>query len=165
MMASQRMKLSPSEISQIASLQQRARVVDGTHHLLGGTIQRRLVAEGKHHLLSGEIQRKSSLKRAANGTLPGQGPKNPFWGGEIQRQTVLKQLKEGRHHSQQEWKCPHCATVGKGSAIYVNWHGDNCGIVNNKNAIYVNSIRYASKKHAANILGITVYELNKRLSA
>ena len=165
MMASQRMNRSPAEISHISSLQQRARVADGTHHLLGGTIQRRLVAEGKHHLLSGDIQRRSSLKRAAEGTLPGQGPKNPFWGGDIQRQTVLKQLKESRHHSQQEWVCSHCNTSGKGSAIYFNWHGDNCGMINEKNAFYFDGKRYANKKHAAKLLGITAYQLNKILNA
>jgi HNH endonuclease len=163
MMASQRMNRSPEEISQIASIQQRSRVANGTHHLLGGEIQRRLVAQGKHHLLSGDIQRRAALKRAAEGTLPAQGPKNPFWGGEIQRQTQLARLANGSHHSQQHWKCPHCDTEGHGSAIYFNWHGDNCGLVNEKNAFYFGGVRYANKKHAARALEITIYELNKRI--
>jgi hypothetical protein len=141
MMASQRMNRSPDEISHISSLQQRARVADGTHHLLGGTIQRRLVAEGKHHLLSGEIQRKSSLKRAAEGTLPGQGPKNPFWGGEIQRKLVadgkhplqgpthnLNRIKNGNHPSQIKKTCPHCGKTTS-TNTYAQWHGDNCKVL------------------------------------
>jgi hypothetical protein len=162
MMATQRMNRTPEEIAHIASIQQRARVADGTHHLLGGVIQRRLVKEGKHHLLSGDIQRRSALERAAKGTLPGQGPKNPFWGGKIQKQTQLKRLAAGIHHSQKEWVCPHCNTGGKGSAIYFNWHGDNCGMINDARAFYLDGVRYANKKHAAGVLGITVHELNKR---
>lgn len=165
MMASQRMNRSPEEIAHIASLHQRARVADGTHHLLGGVIQRRLVAEGKHHLLSGEIQRRTAIKRAAEGTLPGQGPDNPFWGGSIQKETVAKQIKEGRHHSQQKWECPHCKLTGYGTAVYHNWHGDNCGMINDNTAFYIDNIRYASKKHARTVLGLTAYELNKRLSS
>lgn len=163
MMASQRMNRSPEEISQLASIQQRARVENGTHHLLGGKIQRRLVKEGKHHLLDGDIQRRTALRRAAEGTLPGQGAKNPFWGGKIQKQAALNQLANGTHHSQQEWICPHCKTSGKGSAIYFNWHGDRCGIVSDKNAFYFEGVRYANKKHAARMLGISIHELNKRL--
>lgn len=163
MMASQRMNRSPEEIAQLASIQQRARVKNGTHHLLGGKIQRRLVEEGRHHLLSGEIQRRSALRRAAEGTLPGQGSKNPFWGGKIQKQAQLNRLANGTHHSQQEWICPHCETSGKGSAIYFNWHGDNCGIVSDKNAFYFEGVRYANKKHAVRMLGISIHKLNKRL--
>lgn len=165
MMASQRMNRSPEEISQLASIQQRARVENGTHHLLGGKIQRRLVEEGRHHLLSGEIQRRSALRRAAEGTLPGQGPKNPFWGGEIQKKTTVKLLAEGRHHSQQKWECPHCKTQGQGRAVYHNWHGDNCGMINDAKAVYVDGVRYATKKQACLVLNITMYELNKLLSS
>ena len=138
MMASQRMTRSPEEIAHIASIQQRARVNNGTHHLLGGAIQRKLVAEGKHHLLSGDIQRRSSLKRAAEGTLPGQGPKNPFWGGEIQRKLVaegkhplqgpthnLNRIKNGTHPSQVKKTCPHCNKTTS-TNTYSQWHGDKC---------------------------------------
>lgn len=163
MMASQRMNRTPEEIAHIASVQQRSRVDNGTHHLLGGEIQRRLVKEGKHHFLSGDIQRRSALKRVAEGTLPGQGPKNPFWGGKIQRETQLKRLKNGTHHSQCEWTCPHCKTSGKGSAIYVNWHGDNCGMINDKNAFYFEGERYANKRHAARVLSISIHQINKRI--
>lgn len=140
-MASQRMDRTPEEISHIASLQQQARVANGTHHLLGGEIQRKLVAEGRHHLLSGEIQRKSSLRRGAEGTLPGQGPKNPFWGGEIQRRLVAEgkhplqgpahnhnRLKNGNHPSQIKKTCPHCGKTVSATA-YGTWHGDKCKVL------------------------------------
>lgn len=163
MMMSQRMKHTPEEIAELASAQQRQRVIQGTHHLLGGEIQRRLVKEGKHHLLSGEIQRKSALKRAKDGTLPGQGPLNPFWGGKIQKMAAAKQLAEGRHQSQQSWTCPHCDTQGKGLAIYSRWHGGNCRILDPAKSIVINGKRYASKKQAAKALNITIYAVSKLL--
>ena len=140
-MATQRMDKTPDEISQIASLQQQARVANGTHHLLGWEIQRKVVADGRHHLLSGEIQRKSSLKRGAEGTLPGQGPKNPFWGGEIQRKRIangthnlvgpqhnLSRVANGTHPSQIKKTCPHCSKTVSATA-YGTWHGDKCKVL------------------------------------
>jgi hypothetical protein len=140
-MISQRMNKTPEEISVVASKQQRARVANGTHHLLGGEIQRKVVAEGRHHLLSGEIQRKSSLKRGAEGTLPGQGPKNPFWGGEIQRKRIadgthnltgpqhnLNRMVNGTHPSQIKKTCPHCSKITS-TNTYAQWHGDKCKVL------------------------------------
>lgn len=164
MMASQRMGRTPEEIAHIASIQQRSRVEDGTHHLLSGKIQRRLVEEGKHHFLGGDIQRRTARKRAKERTLPGQGPKNPFCGGEIQRKSAAKLLAEGRHQSQQKWECPHCKTQGQGKAVYYNWHGDNCGLINDANAVYVDGVRYATKKQACLALNITMYGLSKLMA-
>ena len=140
-MISQRMNRTPEEIAIVASKQQRARVANGTHHLLGGEIQRKVVAEGRHHLLSGEIQRKSSLKRGAEGTLPAQGPKNPFWGGEIQRKRIangthnltgsqhnLNRMANGTHPSQIKKTCPHCDKITS-TNTYAQWHGDKCKVL------------------------------------
>jgi hypothetical protein len=142
----------------------RANITTKEKSMLAKKSARRLVESGKHHLLSGEIQRRSALERAQKGMLPGQGPKNPFWGGEIQRKSAANLLANGRHHSQQKWECPHCKTQGQGKAVYHNWHGDNCGMINEANAVYVNNVRYATKKQACLALNITMYELYKRMS-
>ena len=142
----------------------RAKISPEEKSMLAKESARRLVESGRHHLLSGEIQRKSALQRAAEGTHPAQGLKNPFWGGEIQKRSAQKLLAEGLHHSQQKWECPHCKTQGQGKAVYYNWHGDNCGMINDAKAIYVNGVRYATKKQACLALNTTMYELYKLIS-
>ena len=155
-MISQRMNKTPEEISAVASKQQQARVANGTHHLLGGEIQRRLVAEGRHHLLSGEIQKKSSFKRGAEGTLPGQGPKNPFWGGEIQR----KLAEQGLLSTQIPVCCIKCKQQTNISNLGRR-HRFNC----KNNIVIIDGVMYASKFAAARALNTTLYSITKRLKA
>jgi hypothetical protein len=115
---SKRMELSPEEKSKLAKRNvakqiangknrftdaewqrqnQLKRVEDGTHHLLGGSIQRKYVSDGKHH----------------------------FLGGKIQSNTQMKLLAEGKHISQFKILCSHCGkSFNKGN--YANWHGDKC---------------------------------------
>lgn len=101
------MKISPEEVSMLATKGNLKRVADGTHNFLGGKIakesQQRRVAEGKHHWLSGELQRVSTARR----------------------------LAEGTHPFQVEWTCTTCGTVGKNKAMYNRWHGNNCKRANN----------------------------------
>ena len=109
----------------------RRRVLDGTHHLLGGAIQHKRIADGTHHLLGGAHVK----KLVANGT-------HNFLGGEIQSRTNRRRVQErthnllgptcnherllaGKHPSQCKQTCKHCAkTVSIG--MFVRWHGDKC---------------------------------------
>jgi len=96
-----------------SGVKNRERVVNGTHHLLGGEIQRKHVASGKHHLLGGEIQRKI----VADG-------KHHFLGGNIQRKNSRKRVEEGTHIFQKVVTCPYCNKTGKGGMY--RWHFENC---------------------------------------
>ena len=96
------MKLTPQEVSALATMGNLKRVRNGTHNFLGGKIakesQQKRVAEGKHHWLRGELQRVSTAKR----------------------------LAEGTHPFQFEWTCEYCGITGKNKAMYNRWHGNNC---------------------------------------
>lgn len=136
---SHRLSLSPEEITEMAKKNAKKRVVNGTHHLLGGEVQRRaarkLVEEGKHHLQDKEKARIRNAKRIAEGThnfqdaektkerakkLVAEG-KHHFLGDSINR----KLLDSGRHPSQIKKVCEHC---GKITAInmYSRFHGNRC---------------------------------------
>ena len=101
----------------------RKRVTDGTHHFLDVEFQRQTqqkrVEDGTHHFLDSEYQRQMSLKRVADGT-------HHWLGGEIQRKSNKKRLEEGTHHFQLKWTCSHCGKSGNGSGNFQRWHGDNC---------------------------------------
>lgn len=102
------------------SKQQRARVENGTHHFLGGEVARvaakKQVEAGTHHFLGGEISRKNAARRIDEGTHNFQGDNNPS----------KQKAKDGTHHFQQPWTCPHCDKSGKGIGLFERWHGDNC---------------------------------------
>ena len=68
---------------------------------------------------------------------------NPFIGGEIQRKSNQKRLKDKTHHflgsninklmldngshpSQKPWVCPVCNKSGKNSTNYKRFHGESC---------------------------------------
>ena len=69
-----RLKLSPEEISILASKNSQTRIDKGTHNFINS-----------------EFQRKYALKRVANGT-------HPFLSGEIQRKNANKKIEEGTYH-------------------------------------------------------------------
>jgi hypothetical protein len=109
----------------------RKRVVDGTHHFLGGAIQQKKVKEGTHHLLGG-----ANVKK-----LVEEGTHN-FLGGAIQQRNNQRRIKNGTHNllgsnsnkerlangthpSQTKLTCNHCKkTVSVG--MFVRWHSDRC---------------------------------------
>lgn len=116
---------------------QKNRVINGTHHLLGGEIQRKHASEnnlkrvrnGTHHFVGGAVNRMMVEK----GT-------HPFLGGKIQRETykkrttetkeLLKSLREkmfieGTHPTQVIKICPYCNKM-ENSALYARYHGDKC---------------------------------------
>lgn len=99
---------------EIQSKSNQRRIKDGTHHLLGGELQRARVASGKHHFLGGEIARDMNRKRVANGT-------HNLLGGEVTR----KQLANGRHASQIMKTCEYCGETTN-SMQYGRFHGIKC---------------------------------------
>lgn len=140
-----KMKLSPEEISDLVSKQQKERVSNGTHHFLGGDIQRKnsreRVSNKTHHFCDSQVQTNINLLRVKNGT-------NPFANNEWQSikarklvengthhfvgntNPVYKQLTEGTHpfsNRKQELKtCPVCNMTMIISNYYRWQHGDNC---------------------------------------
>lgn len=114
-----RLSMTPQEIKELASLQNKQRVVLGTHNFLGGS----------------ETCRVRALQRVKDGT-------NPFCDAELATQKSKKLVSEGKHLFQspefslrmiREGKspltkmetCPHCyKTMNRVS--YSRWHGEKC---------------------------------------
>jgi hypothetical protein len=115
---SNRMNLSPEEISHLASEGAKKRIFEGTHHFLSGKIQSEAakvrVDRGTHNFVGG----KSARKRVEDGT-------HPLLGGEIQRRENAKRLANGTHNFIVEHTCPHCYMTGKGPSMK-RWHFENC---------------------------------------
>jgi hypothetical protein len=102
------------KLSMASKLQQREKVLNGTHHLLDGEIQRKSnikrTNNGTHNFLGPKI----NLKRLMEGNHNFQGPDNN-----------LKRLMEGTHPSQIKLTCPHCNKIySKPNAI--RYHFDKC---------------------------------------
>lgn len=114
-----KMKLSPKEISNIASMLANERVINGTHNFLGGVVQsntaKKLLANGTHNFQTDN----PVYKQLANGTHNLSGPDNP----------THKRIANGTHHFLTPWKCEHCDKEGKGPS-YKLWHGDKCKFKN-----------------------------------
>lgn len=133
----EKMKLSVAEISELATKNNLKRIRAGTHPFLGGKMHRIRVANGTHQFL-GDIN--PSHKRVKDGThhllsrsdgtslssdRVKEGTHN-LLGGTQQREMNRKRLANKTHNFIQEWKCPHCNTVGLGTGNFSRWHGDNC---------------------------------------
>ena len=138
-----KMKMSNELMSKLATMENKRRVEDRTHHWLGGEHQRqlakKLVNEGRHHFLGGRIQTANHIKRVEDGThqfLGGQiarqtqlnrvknGTHN-FLNGEISKRTNKERMKNGTHPTQFQRTCPHCNKRGQAPAMS-RWHFDKC---------------------------------------
>lgn len=131
-----KMKISPEELSRLASNAARKRVEDETHNFLGGILTRKRVENGTHNLLDKEAAKARAKKRVEDGThnfLGGELQSNVqrrrlddgthnFLGGELQQ----KRLANGTHNFTQQWQCEHCGKIGKNTSNYIRWHGSNC---------------------------------------
>jgi hypothetical protein len=138
-----RMKMSPEEISALATKHNKDRVAKGTHNWLGGDYQRKIqnekVLNGTHHWLGSknpiykllesgnhpfvgqrgsELAKKTQRKRVLDET-------HHLLSGEIQRKSHKKRLEEGNHHLLRKHICPHCNKEGK-SAVMFRYHFDKC---------------------------------------
>jgi hypothetical protein len=116
------LSLTPEQISEISSLEQKQRVANGTHNFLGGKIQQERVANGTHHLLSGEIQSRYNKKAVEEGT-------HNFLGGQQQRESAAKLIASGRHgllkENRKKVTCPHCGKTGDNN-LMKRYHFNNC---------------------------------------
>lgn len=101
LLMSDRMKMSPSEKSEIARKNCESQLENGTHPFLDGVmskkIQKQRVVNGTHHMLGGKIQRSTQQRLVKEG-------KNNFQGKTL----TLRQLAEGRHVSQIKICCVDC---------------------------------------------------------
>jgi len=147
-----RMKMSPEEISHLASIFNIKRVEDGTHpwtgpelnrkrldngthNFLGGKDVRERVKNGTHNFLDGEISRKSNHNRVENGThnfLGGEEVRKRVENGthnflnvEAARTRAHNRIKIGNHPFLISHTCPHCSKVGKGAAMF-RYHFEKC---------------------------------------
>lgn len=115
-----KMKMSPADISRIASEASRKSVEDGTHNFLGGEMTRKnnqqRLADGTHNLLGGAQQR----KRVQDGT-------HHFLDRDAAKKRQLKLIANGSHHflSPQKVTCPHCGKTGGNNTMH-RWHFTNC---------------------------------------
>jgi len=122
----EKMKVSPELISELASKAQKERVINGTHHLLGGKIQseyqKKLVAEKSHPWLSGTLQRESQKIRVE--TKKHQWT-DPEWQSYYSKVNNKKRIDDGTHNALKILTCPHCGKIGKGFVMY-RYHFDKC---------------------------------------
>lgn len=107
----QRMKCSPEILSELASLNNKKRVTNGTNPFVGSKINSKRIENGTHHLLGGKLQR----KQVENGT-------HNF----IYDNPSKKQLKNGTHPTQMEWICKICNKKGKNISLLYRFHNENC---------------------------------------
>lgn len=147
-----KMKLSPAQLSEVATKNNRKRITAGTHILLSGKVQRE---QARQQLLNGThpfMRRKDGTSvasdRVKNGTNPFCGPDNNSkriengthnWLGPENNRKKLEagthplqgpnnnntRLENGTHPSQIKITCKHCGKI-VGSAMYKRWHGDKC---------------------------------------
>lgn len=104
--------------------------IDGSHPFCDGSSatlrNKKRVENGTHHFLGGDVQRQLSLSRVADGS-------HPFLNKEMARTRAFKRLTDGTHNftgnnapSQFQWTCEYCGKTGKGKGNFTKHHGDNC---------------------------------------
>jgi len=137
MLIGNKMKLSPTEISTMATLHNHQMVQNGTHPFLGGKVQsknaQQMVQNGTHPFLGGKIQSKSNKNRISNGTHNLLGENNPSriasknGTHHMSREDNLnkRRVEAGEHNFQTLRICPYCDKSGKGEVMF-RWHFDKC---------------------------------------
>jgi hypothetical protein len=92
---SNRMKLSPEEISTLATKSNLKRSKEGKNPFTDSEFHRKHALERvrneTHNFLGGETSKKLALRRVQEGT-------HTFLGGEVQRKAQQKRVEEGTHH-------------------------------------------------------------------
>ena len=108
--------------SEEASLENKKRLLNGTHNFIGGEIPRqnqlRRVAEGIHQWIG---NKNPSVKKIKNGTH--------LWQSEEHKINTSinnkKRFNDGTHHFLSNAQCPHCNKIGQLTAMK-RWHFENC---------------------------------------
>jgi hypothetical protein len=124
---SHRMKLSPSEISELARKNQLRLAEEGKHNFLGGVVQsrsnQRRLKNGTHHLLKredGSSVSSDCVKKGKHNFLRRSD------GTSQSKDTQQQQLRAGTHMNQRPWKCAHCGKSGIGVSNEVQHHRKYC---------------------------------------
>jgi hypothetical protein len=108
--------------SEEASLENKKRLLNGTHNFIGGEIPRqnqlRRVAEGIHQWIG---NKNPSVEKIKNGTH--------LWQSEEHKINTSinnnKRFNDGTHHFLSNAQCPHCNKIGQLTAMK-RWHFENC---------------------------------------
>lgn len=147
-----KMKLSPEQLSEVATKSNRKQIEDGTHILLSGKIQReqarQQILNGTHPFMRRKDGTSVASDRVKNGTNTFCGPENNRkriaekthnWLGPKNNQRKIeagthhllgpahnkKRLENGTHPTQIKRTCEHCEK-SCGSGQFGRWHGDKC---------------------------------------
>lgn len=152
--------MSSAEISERVRRLNFLRMAEGTHPFFkpdfvnpfatrddGTNIQTDRVTNGTHHLLGGTIQSAWQQDAVRNGT-------HNFLGGDVVRQA----LENGTHASQILITCVHCRETHS-KAIFMRDHGDKCHEVTSRAQVAIDGVVYSSKKTAAQALGVSEYQV------
>ena len=108
--------------SEEATIENKKRLLNGTHNFIGG-----------------EIPKRTQLRRVANGTHNFIGDRNPtvdriktgthLWQSEEHKINTSinnkKRFSNGTHHFLNNTECPHCNKIGQLTAMK-RWHFENC---------------------------------------
>jgi len=108
--------------SEEAKVENKKRLLNGTHNFIGGEIpkknQLRRVAEGVHQWIG---NKNPSIDRIKNGTH--------LWQSEEHKSNTsmsnMKRLNDGTHHFLNSVQCPQCDKIGQLTAMK-RWHFENC---------------------------------------
>lgn len=86
-----RIDKSPEMLSELSRKGQEKRVIDGTHHMLGGHVQRKRVENGTHPWQDKEWHKRREQEKVDNGS-------HMFLNPEISRAITSKRLADGTHN-------------------------------------------------------------------
>jgi hypothetical protein len=115
-------KLSSTEISELATKVNKQRVDNGTHNFLGGKIQKeanaKRVENGTHQFLTRENGTNVNTDRLSTG-------EHHFLDSHRQKELGQRAFIKGTHQSQNKKMCGHCNKVISLSN-HTRWHGNNC---------------------------------------
>lgn len=107
----QRMDKSPKLLSELASLNNLKRSIEGKNPFNGPMVNKSRIENGTHHLLGGNLQKQQVINKTHNFVV-----NNPS----------KNQLIKGSHPCQISWTCEYCGKSGKNAGNYARFHGINC---------------------------------------
>lgn len=111
-----RMSATPEQLSMLASLANKKRIENGTHHFLGNDVDRMFTYTRRG--TTSDSATKENNARVTAGT-------HNFLDGAVSRKTQYKRVAEGTHPFTVVHTCPYCNKSGKGTT-FKRWHFTNC---------------------------------------
>jgi hypothetical protein len=124
--------VDPETLAKLNRQQNKLRVLNGTHHLLGGEIQKRSSqVRAQKGILGFQNQENLTKANKERDKIIQQKIKEGSWilqNKEFHKKHVREQIERGLHCSQKKITCIHCNNV-MDSANYNRSHGENCKIL------------------------------------